>query len=297
MSRPSFLKLIKTGFLYLLNKKPMIKVEHLITYRCNLKCISCGLYKQKGKELRKEEIKQLMKKFSDKGLHPDIKEVVACAKSLGLHMTMSTNGLLIQKNVAWLKDIDLIGLSIDGPKQIHEKIRGKNTYDNVIKNLQLMKKNKLNVYINTLLSNFLLEQDLFGLKEMLSLAVRTNTPIAFLPIFKDQYNTVDELVPKTNEFKHAILMLKRFKKKNPALLMISNKVLKIYAQGIKEFNCIAGKHFCTLYPNGKISPCRFKQSQDKKTTGGKCCCSTLCYLEYNRLFKHPFANLKNLQRY
>lgn len=321
MIKNKYLKSLISGLNLLLGKNPLIKVEQILTYSCNLRCKFCGLYNQKVKELNKEEIKALMEEFSKLGciswyfgggeplLHPDIKELVLYAKGLGYHTTMNTNGLLVPKNIPWLKNIDLIGVSFEGPKEIHEKIRGKNTYTPVLETLHLLKKNKINFYICTVLTKYLFKNDYKGLKYLLDFSSMSKIKIAFLPLFEDQLNKpkIDSLKTTEDLFKGSISILKSFKRTNPRLLMMSWHTLKEYEKGIKPFRCSAGTHFCTIFPDGKISPCRFKNKFEIKRFGLKktiklmsnpslCSCSTLCYLEYNNLFKHPLRSMLEVLR-
>ena len=323
MIRNKYLRGLKTGLYLFLGKKPLIKVEHILTYSCNLKCGFCGLYNQKVKELNKEEIKVLMEEFLKLGclswyfgggeplLHPDIKELVLYAKSLGYHTTMTTNSLLVPKNLSWLKNIDLIGVSLEGPKNIHERIRGKGTHALVLNALELLNKEKMNLYISTVLTRQLLENDHEGLRYLLNLSSESKIKISFLPMFKDQLNKqkIGSLITPEDIFKEGISILKDFKKENPSLLMMSWRTLKEYEKGIKPFKCSAGTKFCTIFPDGKISPCRFRKKYKIKElkrlnvdiknirVDDLCSCSTLCYLEYNNLFKHPLKSLSEIIRH
>jgi radical SAM protein with 4Fe4S-binding SPASM domain len=60
-------------------------------------------------------------------LRKDIMKVVGCIKSMGIEPVISSNGTLITRKIAKeLKDygVQYIGISIDGFKEIHDKIRG-----------------------------------------------------------------------------------------------------------------------------------------------------------------------------
>lgn len=289
------------------NKSIPLKVEHIISYNCNFKCSYCNLWDIKTKELSTQEIKNLMDYFSKKGtiswnftggeplLREDIKELVEYGKKLKFYITLNTNGSLIKQNISWLNKIDLLGISLDAIEE-HNKTRNK-TSKEIIDAVKLLKDNKINVYICSVLNKYNLKNEGKELKELLNLTKELDVPLSPLPIFKHESNKerIDELIPLEEEFKNGIEILKKFKKKNKRNLLISNSTLKYLENGfpLSPIKCYAGKYFLTLYPDGKLSPCMFLpkvESLDKLKEVGKVNCNEngfncqLCYLEYNNLF-------------
>lgn len=60
-------------------------------------------------------------------LHPEIIEMIAYAHSRGIHVSLTTNGTLLDESMSeklMRAGLDLIKISIDGGKQTYEKIRG-----------------------------------------------------------------------------------------------------------------------------------------------------------------------------
>jgi len=294
----SFLGSIKGFF----GKTVPLKVEHIPTFRCNFKCSYCGLWNKKSKELSTKEIKVLMDKFSKAGtvswnftggeplLRRDIKELVEYAKFKGFYVTLNSNGILIKNNLDWIKKVDLIGISLDGTKEVHNKTRGQ--FDKVLESIKLLKEIKANVYICTVMNKLNLKNRGKGLKEILNLAKALNIKIAVLPIFEDKLNNIKDLKPTREEFEEGLEILKEFKKERN-LLLISWSTLEYLEKGCLPFKCLAGKFFCTIYPDGKVSPCMFMPKvsslKDLKCVGKVDCNSNgfhcqLCYLEYNNLF-------------
>ena len=70
-------------------------------------------------------------------------DVLKSAKDLGFTVSVNTNGVYknfdetINKLVSL--DLDQITVSIDGNKEHHESIRGKNTFDKSMRTLQILK--------------------------------------------------------------------------------------------------------------------------------------------------------------
>ena len=78
-------------------------------------------------------------------LHPDIKEAMKTAKQYGIKIALSTNGILLNEEIASLVDYPRVSLdAVD--EESYEIIKGSKQFDNVIYNIQHLSyesKNKL----------------------------------------------------------------------------------------------------------------------------------------------------------
>lgn len=117
-----------------------------ITKRCNLKCLHCLIGDRSGYELTTTEalnaissiVKLGGKKLLITGGEPlvrnDLYLIIKEAYLSGLNLGLITNGTMI--DAFFLKEagkyIQNMAVSIDGPKQIHDRIRGKGVYDKSI---------------------------------------------------------------------------------------------------------------------------------------------------------------------
>ncbi|MFQ6019256.1 MAG: radical SAM protein [Dehalococcoidia bacterium] len=126
---------------YSADKKPVI-VWNLVR-RCNLHCAHCytdSHDKEYEGELTHEEALGVIDDLAGFGipvilfsggeplLRPDLFELIRYARERGIRGVLSTNGTLITRKVArQLKEFGLsyVGISIDGPEQVHDKFRGK----------------------------------------------------------------------------------------------------------------------------------------------------------------------------
>ncbi|MDR2460379.1 MAG: radical SAM protein [Deltaproteobacteria bacterium] len=144
------------------DKKPVIAWN--ITRSCNLTCVHCyasATNKKAPDELTSEEAKQLVKSLTEYGvpvilfsggeplLRPDLFQLVDLAVKGGARAVLSTNGLLITKDVAKkLKDIGLsyVGISLDGLEDHHDKMRGKpGSFKNAIQAIRISQEAGLKV--------------------------------------------------------------------------------------------------------------------------------------------------------
>lgn len=126
-----------------------------VTNKCNLRCAHCF---QDAGEARKNELDTIewLKVIDDFSsvyktsvtfsggeplLHPGIFDLLKRAKESGLHVTLFSNGILIDKQVVdkiqnW---IDKIQLSLDGATaKTNDAVRGAGTFEKVLKAFQLL---------------------------------------------------------------------------------------------------------------------------------------------------------------
>ena len=146
-------------------------LDFAVTYRCNLRCIQCNVWRQylehperMKDELSREEIKRIFTSYRDfkvvgiTGGEPymreDLKEImkIIIEKQRKLkYLFITTNGTLTDRIIKTLREIldemlDAYGdlrlvqlISIDGPEEIHDYIRGvKGTYKKAIKTINLL---------------------------------------------------------------------------------------------------------------------------------------------------------------
>lgn len=112
------------------------------TRACNLRCVHCYASATPGPapgELDHEEARAMLRDLKTFGVpavlfsggeplaRPDTPELIGYAASIGLHCTLSTNGVLIDEPMAdRLAALGLryVGISIDGTPDRHDKLRG-----------------------------------------------------------------------------------------------------------------------------------------------------------------------------
>ena len=122
------------------DKKPVVVWN--CTRRCQLKCVHCyadAADKDFPDELNHEEGRALLEDLAAFGIpvvlfsggeplmRPDLFELAAYARELGMRAVLSTNGALIDEDTARrIKEIGFsyVGISLDGLEAVHDKVRG-----------------------------------------------------------------------------------------------------------------------------------------------------------------------------
>jgi MoaA/NifB/PqqE/SkfB family radical SAM enzyme len=128
-----------------------------LTFRCNLACDTClNLQKDSADilaayrepELSPAEWKDILKNASGRffkpnvhlrggepGLYQGYLDVMAFIKQRGMRCSFTTNGTFLRRDAADIVStgIDFIQVSLDGPREIHDSIRGAGVFDQAVR--------------------------------------------------------------------------------------------------------------------------------------------------------------------
>lgn len=126
------------------------------TRKCNLSCLHC--YSSSGPGFKEMLDVEALKRFlayafqhgfnnisvsgGEPFLYSGLEELLKYTKSLGYQNTMASNGMLLQSaaNQRTLEYVDLIAISLDGPEELHDKIRGqKGAFTKMLKGVDILK--------------------------------------------------------------------------------------------------------------------------------------------------------------
>ena len=284
--------------LRIFHRKIPIAVRWQLTYRCPMRCIYCDLWEKDVLELRTAQILSLLNEMKKSGvrkisfsggepmLRDDIAEIINYCLSIGISPEMNSTGFLIPQKIGQLKGLHLFKLSLDGPEEVHDFVRGrKGAYKLVIDGAESAASHGINFIFTSTLTKFNVNKIEF----LLDLAENFNTFVAFQPL-KNIYSgcgtrNVENLCPNEEEYKNALKKLIYWKRNGKGHMRNSLRGLRhIYNwPKYEKLDCRAGKIFCMLGPDGILYSC------DR--------------LEYNRTlpncvelgFKKAFNNLPNIK--
>ncbi|MFR8104013.1 MAG: radical SAM protein [Clostridia bacterium] len=139
-----------------------------ITTSCNLNCKYClsssgsnGCYGLSTKDaisviekLGKLGVNRLDFTGGEPLLRKDLKELITFSKANNINTIVTTNTTLLNdKNIEALKAADLIQISIDGPKEIHNEQRQADVYDKTIDNIKKLKGEGCKIRLNSFIFN------------------------------------------------------------------------------------------------------------------------------------------------
>lgn len=260
----------------LTNKRRPIIVSWNLTYKCNLECKYCGYWERKTPELNTSRIFQYIEELAGNGtkfisftggeplLRKDIGPIINECKNHNIHVSLNSNGLLIKKRIKDIQEVDEIQLSIDGPKQINDVIRGRGSFDKVIESIQLCKQTNIKLNISTVIS----KANYAHIPYMCDLSKRYEVGIYYHPA--DQYHSGDhnrnyEDICENNEFKKAISYLIEQKKGGHKYINNSLAGLKHLSHwpNNKKIFCFLERVGCFIEPDGQIFICNNFAHYDK----------------------------------
>jgi MoaA/NifB/PqqE/SkfB family radical SAM enzyme len=145
-----------------------LKMVHLqLTQECNLRCHFCGQWGDKGflRKLRTENLtvgewKQVINDLVDYRrasgvrpaivlwggeplLYPSFREIVKYLRNHGFDLGIVTNGVLLNQHSELIRnEFSTVYVSIDGPEEIHDSIRGKGVFKKVVAGIREIKGGK-----------------------------------------------------------------------------------------------------------------------------------------------------------
>lgn len=153
---------------YDIELKNPLSVCWQITTKCNLNCKYClsdsGIDGQEG--LKTREAIDVINQLGELGinrldftggeplLRKDLEKLIQCAKYNHINTIVTTNSILLtQENINALKLADLVQISIDGPREIHNKQRQKEVFDETIENIKKLKEEGCKIRLNSFIYN------------------------------------------------------------------------------------------------------------------------------------------------
>ena len=253
-------------------KKFLLSTSFIVTNRCNSRCSYCNSYNVNSEEMDTQEIFCMIDEFSDLGvkrigftggeplLREDIGHIISYAHKKGITTTLFSNGSLVPAKINTLQHLDLLLLSLDGPPQIHDSLRGmKGSFQHVQRAIHAAREAKLPVWINTVITKNNVDQ----LSFLVDFAVENRVKVMFMPVFNytltAAQDTIDGLSADDNSFKAAIRNLIA-RKKQGAPIVNSLSYFRYILENWPDSNrlqCRAGHNFCAVGPDGMVYPCHY----------------------------------------
>ena len=214
--------------IYDVNLKSPLSVCWQITTKCNLNCKYCisssGLDGTYG--LSTEEAMKIINHLGKLGINrldftggeplirKDLGKLIECSKVNNINTIVTTNTVLLNdENIEWLKSADLVQVSIDGPKGIHNDQRQAIVFDRTIENIKKLKDAGCKIRLNSFIfnSNKQYVETLMDLSRDLELF--SHLFIIFSPQGRGREH-LEEVIPNDEVEKIKEIILERKEKEN-----------------------------------------------------------------------------------
>ncbi|NQU95621.1 MAG: radical SAM protein [Candidatus Omnitrophica bacterium] len=175
---------------------PPTQLALLPTMRCNLRCKMCAQWGEQGhfkteavsglksEELRFEQWKKIIDETCPKRiiiwggepfLYPKIMQLISYIKSKDLRCLVITNGTLLSPYACEVvrTRLDEIEISLDGPREVNDKIRNAGAYDKTIESIRALVKardQKKTRYPKIIINTVITEDSYNTLEKMVELS-------------------------------------------------------------------------------------------------------------------------------
>jgi MoaA/NifB/PqqE/SkfB family radical SAM enzyme len=259
---------ILTGFLKFKVRRPTpLFASYNVTGRCNMRCVFCEWWKTTTPELSTKNAIAAIDAVCNLGvpffdlsggeplLRKDLTTLATRAANHGCLVSMNTNGTLLNESrVSMVADtFDLVVISLDGPKEVHDRIRGvAGTYDKAVEAIKLLKAHGVRVGVNSVVTPWnitILPQFIEELRSQVDF-------VQVQPIHP--YPPPAENTPSEKAVSMLMNYLLRLKHSDPGLLGVPTEFIK----GFKAFFrskapkiCHAGELYVGVNPSGQLLAC------------------------------------------
>lgn len=238
-----------------------------LTDRCQYSCDYCGLCGDGKKDIPTELVLATIQKLHTKGcrriqftggeplLRDDISEILTLCSSLGIGTSISTNGKLVPEKIGELTNAGQVNISVDGPPEVQDSIRGKGSFRAVKRAIEAAQKAGINCRLNVVISKLNCDQTDF----ILGLAAQYKTLVTFQPVTMEVLGKESDnpLMPEKQEYRNTIdKLIEAHRMKAP----IGNSL-----PGLEHLRkwpdptpilCVAGKIFMRIEADGGVVNCQ-----------------------------------------
>lgn len=256
-----------------------------LTERCNLQCKHCYQSGQHVDELSLSECRDLLDEltemftawqtangmtfspsFNISGGEPllreDLFDILAEISRRGFDFYLLSNGTMINREVAQeLAHLGIGGvqISLEGPRHVHDDIRGEGAYDEAISGILRLLSEEITVIANVTLSRLNAPHMEQMIAEMKKLGVPRLGFSRFVPMGKGSDMLTYMLTPVEIE----VLYRKLMERQEQGLELVTGDPLAMQLKRTKTDNinaacggCSAGVSGITLLADGTVVPCR-----------------------------------------
>jgi MoaA/NifB/PqqE/SkfB family radical SAM enzyme len=121
-----------------------ISLAYELSWLCNLECAYCDRHTPMANEMTRDQILKALGEFVELGTssvsldggeplaHPNVAEIVQFLVEREVEVSTHTNGILVPRKIETIRKLKKVKISLDGPKEAHDSMRGAGSFDSAI---------------------------------------------------------------------------------------------------------------------------------------------------------------------
>lgn len=177
------------------SKRAPVFLSLFVTNRCNLRCKYCFVIDENipkeilNAEYSIEQLRAIIDQFYALGtrmifmlggeplVHPDIGAIIDYIVEKGIYLHVITNGTLIEKRLAELRKAHVLCVSLDGPADVNDPMRGHRTFERAVKGIKASVAAGIPTRIHAVLTRF----NLHRMRELAQISKDLGAPLSISP--------------------------------------------------------------------------------------------------------------------
>jgi MoaA/NifB/PqqE/SkfB family radical SAM enzyme len=275
------LPVARLGVRRLLRRKCPFQMTFSLTNRCNFRCEYCEIPLQHRDELDTDEWRRAIDEFVAGGmgrasliggeplLRKDAGEIITHLKSRGVHAAMNTNGWYVPARLDEVARLDLVCVTLDGPRDVHDAQRHAGSYDRAVEAIALLRARGVQVVTMTVLTPAGAQR----IEHVLEVA-RAHRVKAFFQLEHDA--RCDVLLPIAPRLADRSIgaAAERLLALKEAGWPVGNSRWILETQRTSRYlggceTCHAGRYYGYMLSDGTVAPCLLTQWQVEPQNGRK----------------------------
>lgn len=260
-------------------RKSPFQMTLSVTNRCNFRCEYCNIPLQRRDEMSAAEWIAAVDELRAAGmgrvsliggeplLRKDLGAIIAHLGATSVHAAMNTNGWFVADRIEEVATLDLVCVTLDGPREVHDAQRHKGSYDKAIDAIERLRARGVPVVSMSVLT----PRGIDSVDHVLDVA----SSMGFQAFFQLEHDAdTDVLLPIARRTDDAgvasvarrLLDAKRAGRPvgNSAALLETHLSAR-YLGGCDT--CFAGMYYGYILSDGTVAPCLLTQHQVEQGNG------------------------------
>ena len=273
MNSSTFLSIARAR---LFSRPVPVAVGFELTHLCNLNCSYCDRHERLQHEMSLPEIFVALEGLQAIGMkeisldggealaHPRVHDIVRWLDAKHIIMRLNTNGVLARRKIDVIRRMQKLKISLDGPREIHDSIRGRRSFDLALDAAEVAKALQVPVEFTCTVGR----HNAHAIDELLTIAENQRCKIIFQPVRPSLYQAsdvrADPWVLSPEEARATFGRIEAFKRAGRPVLnrWASLRHFRTFPEP-QSLPCAAGKINVTLDPEGNLYHCGQVNRDDK----------------------------------